>query len=283
MVRGLGKLLLVWASIGGGSVLHGQEAPPGEGAAKQPKSDARSSLRRVMDDSLNWYDVYLVDSTPQLLRPRVVMRWTNNTRGSEDGMTIVYEKDGRPHAICCVYPWQDSLEHNFESISRGKLLAKRDDRAVWQPTEPGAQFRPIPQAPVPDERPAARLRQMKSLAAQFSSTMLGWQADSSDREELRLLPQPLYRYETDGELVDGALFAFVQGTDPETLLLIETVRSNEAWQWHYAFVRRTSGELQGRWRDTVVWHAPRYPANNNPSSTYISLSRPLRDLLQERP
>jgi hypothetical protein len=44
------------------------------------------------------------------------------------------------------------------------------------------------------------------------------------RWELRLLPHPLYRYEsTDPDVVDGALFAFVTsaGTDPEALLAIE--------------------------------------------------------------
>ena len=56
--------------------------------------------------------------------------------------------------------------------------------------------------------------------------MLGWKADSTDREELRLLPKPLYRYEPKaGPVIDGAVFAFVMGTDPESLLLIEAVKS----------------------------------------------------------
>ena len=40
------------------------------------------------------------------------------------------------------------------------------------------------------------------------------------RHELRLMPQPLYRYDADDEggTFDGALFAFAQGTDPEILL-----------------------------------------------------------------
>ena len=33
------------------------------------------------------------------------------------------------------------------------------------------------------------------LAEQFQSTMLGWKADNTDREELRLLSRPLFRYE----------------------------------------------------------------------------------------
>ena len=37
-------------------------------------------------------------------------------------------------------------------------------------------------------------------------------------KELRLLPQPIFRYESDA---DGALFAFVQATDPEAVMTID--------------------------------------------------------------
>ena len=42
---------------------------------------------------------------------------------------------------------------------------------------------------------------------------------------MRLLAQPIYRYEnTKGDLIDGGLFVFVLGTDPEAFLLIEARR-----------------------------------------------------------
>ena len=128
----------------------------------------------------------------------------------------------------------------------------------------------------PAEMPAARLRQMKTLASQFSSTMLGWKADKTDREPLRLLPQPLYRYDSKrSDVLDGAVFAFVQGTDPESLFLIEAFKKGDGFKWQFAFVRRTSGELEGRHKDNVVWHADRFPTNNDPRSTHRSLGRPL--------
>jgi hypothetical protein len=34
---------------------------------------------------------------------------------------------------------------------------------------------------------------MKSFAERFKVTMLGLKADQSDREEMRLLPKPIYR------------------------------------------------------------------------------------------
>ena len=42
---------------------------------------------------------------------------------------------------------------------------------------------------------------------------------------MRLLAHPIYHYEnTKGDLIDGGLFAFVQGTDPEVFLLVEARR-----------------------------------------------------------
>jgi len=151
------------------------------------------------------------------------------------------------------------------------------------PSAAGVEFQPIPDADVPGDSPATRLRQMKSLTSKFASTMLGWRSDKSDRETLRLLPQPLYRYETSssGKRFDGAVFAFVQGTDPESLLFIEAVRSAGTEHWEYAFVRQTSGELEGRYQDSVVWHQDRFPASDQPRGIHFTHTVPLPAVVRE--
>lgn len=235
-----------------------------------------SPLRKLMDESLSWTELFANEQTAAPMTARVALRWANNTRGSEDGMTVLFLNDGRPEAVCCIYPWERQLCHDFDSLSRGTLIAKRDGVVVWQPEKPGVQFQAIPHADTPTETPVARLRQMKTLANQFSSTMLGWKPDKTDREPLRLLPQPLYRYESQrSDVLDGAVFAFVQGTDPESLLLIEAFRKGDGFEWQFAFARRTSGELEGRHKDQIVWHADRFPVNNNPRSIHRVLARPL--------
>lgn len=235
-----------------------------------------SPIRKLLEESLSWTELFAHERSAMPMTARVAMRWANNTRGSEDGMTVLFLSDGRPEAVCCVYPWEKQLCHEFDSLSRGTLIAKRDGAVVWQPEKPGVEFHLVPDADSPSEWPVARLRQMKALAGQFSSTMLGWKADKSDREPLRLLPQPLYRYESKrSDLLDGAVFAFVQGTDPESLLLIEAFKVGDRFEWQFAFARRTSGELEGRHKDKIVWHADRFPANNNPRSIHRVLARPL--------
>lgn len=249
-----------------------------------PETKAVSPLRRLMDESLSWTELFADERTATPMTSRVVMRWANNTRGSEDGMTVLLLSAGRPEAVFCAYPWMNNLIHEYDSLSRGTLVAKRDGLVVWSPEKPGVQFQAVPEADAPAEIPAARLRQMKGFAAQFSSTMLGWRADKSDREELRLLPQPLYRYESKrSDLLDGAVFGFVQGTDPESLLLLEAFQNGKQFEWQFAFARRTSGELEARHKDKIVWHADRFPANDNPRSIHRVLSRPLDSSLLDAP
>ena len=254
------------------SALVGQESKP----PAEPKS-----LRELIDAAVTSIDVLADADAKDAARPLVALRWANNARGSEDGLTLLYVFEGKPLATACLYPWNKRLVHDFESLSRGNIVARKDSQFVWQPKQSGVQFARIPDAPPPEATPAQRLRQIKSLAEQFQSSMLGWKADSSDREELRLLPRPLYRYEPkEGAVIDGAVFAFVMGTDPESLLLIEAVKEGDAAAWEFAFARRTSGELEGRHQGKVVWHADRHPQTSDPTKPHFSIGAPIpSDLL----
>jgi hypothetical protein len=102
--------------------------------------------------------------------------------------------------------------------------------------------------------------------------MLGWKADSNDQEKLRLLERPLYRYEPEtGPVIDGAVFAFVQGTDPESLLMIELVEEASQLKWEYAFARRTAGRLEWRLDVVVVWSAPLNPEYKDPQGPHFTV------------
>jgi hypothetical protein len=241
------------------------EEPLAVKVAKEPES-----LRELIDAAVHQVEVFADADTEDAAKPIVALRWANNARGSEDGMTILYVHAGRPLATACLYPWDKRLIHDFESLSRDKIVARKDGALVWQPQESSVKYAPIPDAPAPAETPTQRLRQMKALVEQFQSAMLGWKADSTDREELRLLPRPLYRYEPkSGPVIDGAVFAFVMGTDPESLLMIEAVKGDDgSATWQFAFARRTSGELEGRHNDKVVWHADRFPQGSPTKPNY---------------
>jgi hypothetical protein len=251
-----------------------QSAGADEAPTKEP-----GTLREMIDASVDEIHIFADANVTERAKPLVALRWANNSRGdgSEDAATALYIYAGRPLAVACFYPWNGRLVRDFEGIARRPVVGRRDGAIIWHPESTAVQFADVPDAPPPEPTRSQRLRQMKSLAEQFGSTMLGWKSDDSDREELRLLPRPLCRYEpTEGEIIgsdvfDGAVFAFVMGTDPESLLLLEAVQQGDKTRWQYAFARRTSGELEGRHRDKVVWTAPRYPGTHDPREPHFSV------------
>jgi hypothetical protein len=100
----------------------------------------------------------------------------------------------------------------------------------------------------------ARLRQMKDLARRFHCRLSG---NIRENQELRLLPSPIYRYKTDiAHVFDGALFAYVQGTDPEVILMVEAHRQNGQAQWKYALTRRSCLALDADLDGRRIWSVP---------------------------
>jgi hypothetical protein len=95
---------------------------------------------------------------------------------------------------------------------------------------------------------------MRRLAEQL-------QADKTTRDgvkrELRLLPKPVYRYESsDPDILDGALFSFVEATDPEVFLLIEArSKGKDGYEWRYGLGRMNSIRLRVLRGEQILWEA----------------------------
>jgi hypothetical protein len=272
----------VWICLALGSPLAAEDKAAEGKAVENKAAKEPSTLRELIDAVIDDVQIFADAEAKEPARAVVGLRWANNVRGSEDGATVIYVHQGRPLAVACLYPWEGQIVQELGSLSPEPIIARRGGNVIWRPLQAGIKFAEIPEAPAPEPSATQRLRQMKSLAGQFQSTMLGWKAaDSDDREELRLLSRPLYRYETgEGQVVDGAVFAFVMGTDPEAALLIEAVKQGDATKWRYAFARRTSGELEGRYRGRVVWKVPRYSNIRDITQPTLAVFAPIpEDLL----
>jgi hypothetical protein len=270
------RLCLVILTLAVGSMHPAAAEDPPAGAAK--KTDEAEKIRAVIDEVLGRHEVFPSPESKEPLQVIPALRWSNNTRGTLNALTVLYVRQGRPYAVACLFPYDRGMIHDFQSLSRepDKIVARRGREIVWRPQKAGVEYAPIPDAPGSRGTRPERLRQMKQLAERFESTMLGWKADTNDQEKLRRLPRPVYRYEPDsGPVVDGAVFAFVQGTDPESLLLIELVQEESQQRWVYAFARRTAGKLEGRLDGKVVWTAPLNPEYKDPRGPHFTVHMPL--------
>lgn len=241
-------------------------------------------LNKEIEEAVKWYDVFPEEGAEALKPLPPVHGWRNVVRGQEgQAILVVWTHNGRPVAMASIYPWEKKMCHEFDSLSRGtKLFAREGNSVIWAPEAAGVEFKPVPKAPPPAKTVANRLRQMKAIAEGFKATMTGWMRDNSDQEALRLLTTELHRYDltgakdTEPKLIDGALFAYAgQGTDPEVVLLLEAVGTAEKTEWQCAFARATSGGLEVKFGDEVIWSAKKHPANRDPKLPHFTMQRAL--------
>jgi hypothetical protein len=202
------------------------------------------------------------------------MRFSNPVGASKDGTVYLWSDRGRPQTIVKIFTYDNNnFIHEWLSLSESTFVAERDGKAIWSPAEPGVSFRELPDAPKPAETAAERSRQMKTLAGKFSSTYTSKFLDSKPYE-LRLLTQPLLRYETDDDpRSDGALFAFVQSTAPIAILLIETRKTQEGQRYHYAFVSMVIGPVTARYGEKEIFNLEKDYSRRDPKLPYLQLHK----------
>ncbi|HEY7312825.1 MAG TPA: hypothetical protein VH643_25905 [Gemmataceae bacterium] len=225
-------------ALGAASLGSTQEAAP-----PQKKDESLGKLVRVAESfSLS------VAGKALKLEPAPVLRWPNPTREVPDGATFVWTLDGRPLAIACVWRFR-GLGFAFHSLSQQPIQATRGGRLVWKCDQPGMSLERFADSPVPAKTAAARTKQLRDLARRFKCRLVG-----RGEEDLRLLPRPVYVWDRDGDkLPNLALFAFVQGTDPEVILLLETIDTAKGQEWRYALTRRSMLALEADLHGKKVW------------------------------
>jgi hypothetical protein len=251
------------------SVFAQAQAPPGENTEAARATEAAAVAKKAAEA----YKVTTGEAGENALQlePKSLLHWSNPVMGSFHGSVFIWTAKGRPEVVASIYkkyvPLPLHLGIEFHSLTEGPATAERDGHAEWSPVRGGVKFRPVPGAPAPADTPVRRLRQMRAMAADFSATKTDRQALS---RALRLLTQPVYRYESTDP--GGALFAFVEGTDPEVFLLIEARAGDKdkGPAWHYALARMNSVEFHVAQRGREVWSAPVIPWSQarNPREPY---------------
>jgi hypothetical protein len=225
------------------------DAPPVEASAKaiaEFKADAAAYVMRL-EGRADW----------QLkLREEPLLHWGNPARNGENGAVFVWMLEGRPEVIGSMFSFsrKDGVRtlHEYHSLSPHPLTADYGNVRAWAPSAAGVEWHAILDAPVPAGSPRLRLTQMKALAREFSAKIIDRQNQKND---LRLVPQPLLRYEpTNESAVDGALFSFSLGTDPEVILLLEARRAKEQTVWNFALARFHFVDLTAFYKGNQVWH-----------------------------
>jgi hypothetical protein len=239
------------------------------GSAADPQAEAKPGVTRsaradrleVMKDAASRYRFRPgagEGATHRIDEP--LLRWSNPVAQEEDAGLFLWSRRGRPEAAAQFFVRKNVWMHEFQSLSESPFDVDWTGRTVWAPMQAGVTFHLAPEGGPPDSSPVRRLRQMRAVAESFTASV-EFQYEGTSHYELRLLTRPLHRYgSAEGSVVDGTLWAFVQGTNPEVLLLVETRPAPDSTlRWHYAFAAMTSYPAEAKHNGKSVWKVDRQP------------------------
>lgn len=187
--------------------------------------------------------------------PNPVLVYGDIVRKHESGTLWVWGKTGRPAAVMELYrdgdkntPWI----HALTMTSTASIRFKGTEGPQWTPKSSHFKLQDVPGKLEVADQPVARLRQMKEISRRFEAHEF-W----NGRHELRLLVQPVHRYEDEANnVIDGAVFIIAHGTNPQVILQIEAVADETPPRWKYSLAREGSGETHVLLDGKEVWTVP---------------------------
>lgn len=261
MIRTIASFVPCIAALVLAAAASAQEAAPAEPAAPVNKELIEAALNLTQSEAAK-YEMTLEDEARSVptLRKDPVLKWSDPTVGEIHGNVFLWTVDERPVAVGSLFKWfspHTHMSHEFHSLAEVPLAARYEERQVWQTSKAGVTFAPLPGADRPAGTANRRFLQMRELAKGFSATKT---ERNGNQAELRLLPQPAYRYSSPQEnIIDGGLFVLVQGTDPEVFVLLEARGEDDKSQWMFAATRMNSIGFEVRYQDKPVWSAEIMP------------------------
>jgi hypothetical protein len=233
-------------------------------AEKKVATDPNAQRLELMKESVRSYELTKAGDRPPAvkLQEDPAFRLGKQANGGilEGAIFLWTDEVGRPEAAAQVFLHRyagrpdGEWHHEFTSLSTGTFTAAHGDVPRWSPKEAGVDFKPVPDAPKPAATASQRLRQMRTIADDFRAEdnfgNVRWEA-------LRMLSTPIARYgKPGGTPEDGALFAFVEGTDPEVFLFVEARPGKRGLEWQYAMAPMSCWPLKAERKGQVVWSLP---------------------------
>lgn len=234
------------------------EDPPADKTDEKTPNIAPPTAKELADErmqfmkkALSRYTIHVDEQEGPATVGDPCLRWTNPIGGEAAGIVAVYAyKGGRPAALGQLFLNDEKQWVNeFTIIAESDVTIKRSGRLFWKPLEYVCKFTDLPRSPLPASTPALRLAQMRAIARDFSVIS----HFRENKHDLRLLPQPIYRYSEKEKILDGALFAFVLATDPDCGLLLEAYQDKKGPRYRYALAPITVFKLEVRYKDREVW------------------------------
>jgi hypothetical protein len=245
-----GSLLIAVLCLSAGQI----EAEP------DPKAQSAARLKLMIETAAR-FEVRLGGKEGKKLDlfDRPILRWDNPRSFVVDATTFVWLADHRPQLIGGMWIKNGHAFFDIQSLSAEPLTTTVDGTLRWSTSRPGITWQPVTEGPPPAVSRAERLRQMKQLAQEFSVHAIKTAPDYDEGSiwRFRMMAQPIHRYAPEAA-VDGAIFAFAQGTDPEAFLIIESRKDQGTSQWQFSLAAGCVWELHAQRGEREIWSRPKW-------------------------
>lgn len=223
-----------------------------EDETRPSKAEQRAALRlEIMRGAIDDFQVSssaIEDESPLKFSDHPLLRYHDQSREAGEGVKGVVDATlwrlgtvGRPKAIVTLEIYlvdrgNPLLTYEFVSPTPQEFDMKSPRGADWMPHSTDLSMTALDEVPAPADTAQGRLVQMRELARRFTAEeKLG-----AERIDLRLLPQPIDRYsDANAGILDGTVFVFANGTNPEMGLLLECSDK----RWSYGLFRLASAAL----------------------------------------
>lgn len=232
------------------------------GDEKADDESRAAHLQRMKSIAGQFEIVASVDVKPAAgkLGPKPLLRYNDPTRRQVEESTLwLWTERERPCALMAVEFYANSPNGprwliEVVSLSNSKIGVTRGGNWKWQSKQPGVIRHPIPDSGEPSEKAALRLTQARQIRQRFAAH----EKEGTDgRVELRPLSNPIYRYkDEESGVIDGLLFAFANGTNPEVLLVLEAQHetATSTAMWTYGLAQMTGAGVYASLDDREIWH-----------------------------
>jgi hypothetical protein len=224
--------------------------------SEEQRAELLSQMKNMATSIHLLADAELADSEVKLVEVPI-LRYNDSTRDAQQSLLWIWSDGGRPSAVLALnyYPnYLDgtSLLYEIASLSTKRVSVQRESNLKWTAKSPGLDLREIPNTRPPASKAPQRLAQMRELRSRFTANE---SAVIEGRIELRALSAPLHRYsDTEAGVIDGAIFSFANGTNPEVLLVLESHSHTDADPtWHYSLVQMTGDAVSVELDEKEIW------------------------------
>ena len=203
------------------------------------------------------------------LHPAPLLSYTNPVRSRDQhGAIYLWTVADRPVALASFWSFRGSADTHRLSIEfhalcdqqmlepiLPQLVRPRRELPQWTPPTPSLVWKPLDDTVIASRSPALIRSITRRQANRFAAELKD--PASGESKPLRLLPRPLHEYSQttnqDGDVIYGAIFAYVLATDPEAFLHLEVRQTRTGPEMHFACTRMTGRPLAMTLNSNQVW------------------------------